>query len=323
VTLRGAKALAKSRGSFTLTIEAEGPVAPTDLLFVVGNNTTIVGPSPLCRISILACGRDREEGNSHIELQPRSPMHRTLIPILVLVSLLALAVAACGGSSPSTPASPTPAPTAPAGTWVDNEPTLVGTLAGNPNVGNTFPFGNAPSATFASTMYQQAYLASQFGTTPIRFTRLEFFRVMPTVAPLIREVVAGDYVFSLSTTTKSVEALDPVNFAGNIGTDARTVFSTRLGPGSIVNDVLSIAFSSRFTYTPANGNLLLQIERSGASPPSTSVAFLGHTPNDGFPPGLSWRVSNYGGNSPGFYLVTRFHHQRCVCPTTAPCTCPG
>jgi hypothetical protein len=195
-------------------------------------------------------------------------------------------------------------------------------LAGNTNVGNTFPFGNAPSATFPSTTYQQAYLFSQFGANPIRFTRLEFFTVRPAVPPFNREVVAGNYVFSLSTTSRDVDGLDASNFAANVGPDARTVRSVALGAGSIVNDVLSIEFTTPFTYTPASGNLLLQILRSDASPPSTSVAFANHTPNDGSPRGLSNRVSNYGGNTPGFYLVTRFHHQRCVCPTAEPCTCP-
>jgi hypothetical protein len=231
---------------------------------------------------------------------------------------------ACGGSSPTAPASPSAPPSSSnpsrPGTWVDAVPITVGTVEGNPNVGNTIPFGGTVISTSAGTTYQQAYLGSIFGTSQIRVTAVEFF-----AAPAngTREVASGIYTWSMSTTAKAVDALDSTNLPSNVGTNQQIVFSGALGPGSIVDSRLRITFSNAFLYSPAAGNLLLQMARSSAGP-NTMAAFLNHRPDDGFPSGQSGRAHDFGNNAapgPSTYLVTRFHNQRCQCPDSAPCFC--
>lgn len=234
------------------------------------------------------------------------------------VLMLGFLLIGCGGS-PSEP-SPPPPPPPPTGTWIDNEPTTIGTLAGNPNPGNSFPFGAMPP-NFPATTYQQVYASGQFGTSPIRLTRLDFFAVATGSSPR-RDVVSANYEFSLSTTSRSVDGLDTANLGTNVGSDVRVVLATALGAGAIVDNVMNITFSTPFNYSPTGGNLLLQILRSSPGA-NVSVGLVSHVPNDGFPRGLSSRASNFGNGHAGFYLVTRFHHQRCQCPTAEPCTCPN
>ena len=243
-------------------------------------------------------------------------MHRVLQGSLLAALALAFSVTACGGGSPTAP----PPASAPPGTWVELEPITVGTITGNTNAGNTFPFGSTPSSTFASTTYQQVYAGGQIGSTQVRLTRLDFFVRNPTQNTA---VVSGEYTFSISTTSRQVDGLETTNFQSNVGPDARTVFAGTLGAGSIVGDLLAISFTAPFAFSPSGGNLLLNIGRTNAGPrPSSPAGMVNHTPNDGFPRGLSSRTSDYGNGHAGFYLVTRFHRQHCVCPTAAPCTCP-
>jgi hypothetical protein len=225
---------------------------------------------------------------------------------------------ACGGDSSSSPTDPSN-PASPRGTWVDAPPTTIGAVEGNPNVGNAFPFGSGTIG-FPATTYQQVYLGSLFGSGQVRLTAVEFFTAPANGS---REVVSANYTFSISTTTKAVGALDTANLASNIGPNQQVVFSGALGPGAIADSRCRISFSNPFSFAPGGGNLLLQIARSTPGP-NTSAAFLNHVPNDGFPTGLSSRAHDFGSNAsvgPGVYLVTRFHQQRCQCPTDAPCTC--
>jgi hypothetical protein len=184
--------------------------------------------------------------------------------------------------------------------------------------GNVFPFGGTGGLSFPGTTYQQVYLGSLFGSSQIRLTAVEFF-VSPNNGT--RQVVAANYALSLSTTAKPVDGLDTVNLAMNVGADQQMAFNGPLGPGSIADSRLHLAFSNPVTFTPTNGNLLLQVVRTNPGP-NTSAAFLAHIPNDGFPPGLSSRASDFGSNNvTNIFLVTRFHQQRCECPPQSPCTC--
>jgi hypothetical protein len=237
----------------------------------------------------------------------------------VAVFLLIAASVACGGSSPTNPSGPSnPSPSA-QGTWVDAPPITIGAVEANPNVGNTFPFGG-PSGTSPGTTYQQVYLGTLFGSGQIRVTAVEFFAGPRNGS---REVASATYTFSMSTTTRAIEALDTANLASNIGPNQHIAFSGALGAGSIVDSRLRVAFSNPFPFSPDAGNLLMQIARSNPGP-VTSASFLNHVPNDGFPSGQSSRAHDFGSNAaagPAIYLVTRFHSQRCQCPTDAPCSC--
>ena len=240
-----------------------------------------------------------------------------MTPRVLAISLVIAASVGCGGSSPTTPS--TNPPPGVRGIWVDAPPTTIGTLESNPNGGNINPFGGTPPAAvpFAGTTYQQAYLGSLFGPNQVRLTDVEFF-----THPLngTRQVVSANYTFSMSTTARAVDALDQVNLASNVGTNQQAVLSAALGPGAIVDSRLRLTFSNPYVFTPASGNLLLQVGRSNPGP-STSAAFMNHNPNDGFPSGHSNRASDFSNSQTGIYLVTRFYHQRCQCPATEPCSC--
>jgi hypothetical protein len=91
---------------------------------------------------------------------------------------------------------------------VDASPITIGAVDGNPNVGNTFPFGGPA------------------GGASIRVTAVEFF-----AAPGIgsRQVASATYTFSMSTTTRAVDALDTVNLSSNIGWVSKPRSAVRLG----------------------------------------------------------------------------------------------
>jgi hypothetical protein len=242
-------------------------------------------------------------------------------PGVLIVFLMIAASVACGGSSPTTPSAPSNPPTSVRGTWVDAPPTTIGTVESNPNGPNLVPFGGIATAAsgppFPGTTYQQVYLGSLFGSNQVRLTDVEFFTHLQNGT---RQVVSANYTFSMSTTARAVDALDSVNLASNVGTNQQVVFSGALGQGAIVDSRFRLTFSNPFSFTPASGNLLLHVVRSNPGP-NTSASFLIHTPNDGFPSGLSSRASDFSNVQAGVYLVTRFHHQRCQCPTEAPCSC--
>ena len=130
----------------------------------------------------------------------------------------------------------------------------------------------------------------------------------------------------MSSTPRPIDGLDPVNLTSNVGANPQTVFSAALGAGAIVDNRLRIDFSNPYTFAGTSGNLLLQIGRTNAGP-TLQAGFLVHAPGDGFPEaaGLASRAHDFN-NTPttgnaAIYLVTRFHQQRCQCPTEAPCTC--
>jgi len=239
---------------------------------------------------------------------------------VLAISLIITASVACGGSSPTTPSAPTDPPTSVRGTWIDTPPTTIGTVESNPNGPNLIPFGGATTSNgvpFPGTTYQQVYLGSLFGSNQVRLTDVEFFTHAQNGT---RQVVSANYTFSMSTTARAVDALDQVNLASNVGPNQQAVFSGALGAGAIVDSRFRVTFSSPFSFTPASGNLLLQVVRSNPGP-NTSAAFLIHIATDGFPTGLSSRASDFSNTQPGVHLVTRFYHQRCQCPTTDPCSC--
>jgi hypothetical protein len=133
-----------------------------------------------------------------------------------------------------------------------------------PSFSNCFIFGCVNDTT-----YQQVYDASFF-TSPMAISGVNFFDTLRETE--LGYVDPATYTISLSTTSASSTALPvtgngPYDVSGNVGADSLVVFSGALGgPGSIVNDVFSIAFQNSFFYTPSSGNLLLQIVKVGGTP---------------------------------------------------------
>ena len=125
--------------------------------------------------------------------------------------------------------------------------------------GNYIPFGSV--AGFPE--YQQVYLSSDFSGT-IEIGDLAFF----TVAGGTGTPNPGKFTISLSTTSAPVNGLS-TNLSQNVGPDSKTVYSAALP--AVQNGVLTIPFSTPFTYDPADGNLLVDI--LAATPYSGGPAF--------------------------------------------------
>lgn len=125
-------------------------------------------------------------------------------------------------------------------------------VIGNGSSNNSFPFGGSylPNP----TTYQQIYAASKFGSTPISISSISFKLLSGTVAN-------GVFTLSLSTSSRSLTNLDGVNFASNIGADAKQIFSGAL-IGQLQGDMLTFNFAP-FNYDPTKGNLLLNVGVTG------------------------------------------------------------
>ena len=122
---------------------------------------------------------------------------------------------------------------------------VIGTTTG----GNFIPFGSI--AGFPE--YQQVYAAGDF-SGPITIDDLELYTQSGTGSPN-----TGTFTISLSTTSAVVNGLS-TELSQNIGSNNTTVFNSKLP--TIQNGVLTIPFSTPFTYNPAQGNLLVNIVES-------------------------------------------------------------
>jgi hypothetical protein len=169
----------------------------------------------------------------------------------------------------------------------------VGTIGG---LGNAFPFGTPGPG----TRYQQVYNQALFPAMSI--TDITFFRTGGSIN-------AATYTIHLSTTSKLVNQLDTVNFSNNVGADDQFFWTGYLSgnPGP------TLTFTGPgFNYDPIQGNLLVDIFKSGASGGLTGgfdVMYL--TFGDD-----SSRAHNFGSGFEHIGLVTRFTGN----PVPEPCT---
>ena len=130
--------------------------------------------------------------------------------------------------------------------------------------GDCYPFGCAYQGE-----YQQVYTHSAFGG-PATITGLEFFNTsLNSNTPSLN---TGTFTISLSTTAASPSTLSST-FAANLGANNTQVFSGSLAQPWAFGDILKIQFATPFLYTPAAGNLLLDVNVSGASAPAGNVYF--------------------------------------------------
>ena len=157
--------------------------------------------------------------------------------------------------------------------------------------GVCFPF-NCYGET-GHTRYQQLYAASAF-SGPIVFNRLTFFGDASANA----QINAGNYSIRFSTTTASINGLNPLMNA-NVGTPLVQFFSGFLDGG------LSIA-GSTVAYDPALGNLLMDVTITGQTSTGNSRTLDGEGPVDGV--GEITRVygNEFAGTTDGSGVVTQF-----------------
>jgi hypothetical protein len=147
-----------------------------------------------------------------------------------------------------------------ASTLLAYAPASASLVVGAPgNGGNYIPFGSI--AGFPE--YQQVYASSDFSGT-ITIDDLQFF----TAAGGMGTPNPGNFIISLSTTSAPVNGLS-TSLSQNMGPDNKTVYNAALP--AVQNGVLTIPFSTPFTYTPAGGNLLVDLV--AATPYSGGPAF--------------------------------------------------
>jgi hypothetical protein len=121
------------------------------------------------------------------------------------------------------------------------------------------PFGCTPNGT-----YQQVYAATLFPGT-FSITGLDFFNTTLDTSPPDALIDPAHYEVTISTTSAMVNGLNTTDFASNLGADAQLVFSGPLGgelpPGP--DATLPFNWIEPFRYNPRNGNLLVEVRKSG------------------------------------------------------------
>ena len=166
-------------------------------------------------------------------------------------------------------------------------------VGSNADGANCFPFGCNLGNT--STVYQQVYAASDFPGS-MSITGLTFYNSVFPSTPLN----SGTYTISLSTTSAAVDGLDTTTFSNNIGGDNVVLFTGSL-PSLVAGGSFTLPFTGAFHYNPGNGNLLLNIDVSGASGGSAYLNAL-----NGDAGGLFSRAHNFGSAFSDWGLETGF-----------------
>jgi hypothetical protein len=167
------------------------------------------------------------------------------------------------------------------------------------NAGNCYPFGCAYNGE-----YQQVYASNQF-SSPVVIIGLEFFNTQVDFGAT--SLNSGNWAISLSTTGAAYNTLSP-NFASNIGGNNTLVFTGDLGqPWGFFGYPLVINFSTPFSYDPSAGNLLMDVNVTGATLTDAPVFF--DVSGNYFPNTIMGRVFETSGGSAveaGYGLVTDF-----------------
>lgn len=135
----------------------------------------------------------------------------------------------------------------------DAQAVLVGT-PGLPGQSVGFPFGANPGG-----RYQQVYDSSLFTGGAVSVTGLSFYSASTPAA-----LASGSFTLSLSTTSRGVDQL-AAPFDSNVGSDSAAVFSGALP--ALSGGQLTFTLATPFTYQPAAGNLLLDVQSAASTTP--------------------------------------------------------
>ena len=181
------------------------------------------------------------------------------------------------------------------------------TIIGSPadaGTGNCFPFGCAYSGE-----YQQVYTSSQFATGPVLITGLEFFNTQYNGGAT--GMNSGNWAISLSTTSSDWSTIS-TTYANNIGpVDNTLVFNGDLSQPWSFGNTLTIALTNPFNYDPSQGNLLMDVNVTGASDLNGVIYFDTNGFNGGSFDGNNIMGRDYSGGTDGnvnngYGLVTDF-----------------
>lgn len=152
--------------------------------------------------------------------------------------------------------------------------------------GNCYPLMCNDSGTGIgpSIRYQQVYAASAFPGT-VTINSETFYWVFEQVDGGSDTLLGGTYVFSLSTTSAAVNALDASCLSCNLGADNTEVASVTIPAGGVsFGTAYTFSNTTDFIYDPTKGNLLLDVSVSDQdnvpNVPSSNNSF-NDTDNDG------------------------------------------
>jgi hypothetical protein len=158
---------------------------------------------------------------------------------------------------------------------------------------NGDPFAG-PLPGFAGTRYQQAYAAADFQGA-MAITSISFFNHSPFEGPLPE----ATYQIFFSTITSGIDALSSTNFDSNDGPDNVLFASADLSGLA----PLQLTFAGGpFDYSPADGNLLIDIHISNA----VGIGGAFYDARNGTATGVFSRYQNFSASTQGFGLVTQF-----------------
>jgi hypothetical protein len=114
----------------------------------------------------------------------------------------------------------------------------------------------------SSQTYQQVYNGSEFGVNTVSIGSISFFHNQNQSEERAQFNI-GDYIISLSTTSKEPQGLDS-NLLNNIGSDNTEFLSTHLSGPIEVGSIVTFS-GDEFIFDPVLGNLLMTITATNLS----------------------------------------------------------
>jgi hypothetical protein len=154
---------------------------------------------------------------------------------------------------------------------------MVGTPTADPAFQDCIAFGCGVHAQF---IFDSSYFSG-----PISITELQFFN--SDQDPTGDNFEPGTYTFRLSTSANDFSTPDAV-FANNLGPDVQ-LFATVVIGSNAIPPVFSFA-GTPFTYDPANGDLLLEIDKTGTN--NSFSGFTDYNADQGFKVSRVWSFDN-------------------------------
>lgn len=156
---------------------------------------------------------------------------------------------------------------------------------------NGFRFGST-----AGSRYRQVYAASEF-SGPVSIVGISFF-AQNDPTNLSRTYTGGLYTVSLSTTPLGVNTINQSsNFDANLGADNQFFASVTLS--GTIDEILNFS-GTAFSYDPGQGDLLIDIQVSGATVAGGALFLEDRTTT------VMSKAHDFGSGFDGRGLVTEF-----------------
>ena len=169
----------------------------------------------------------------------------------------------------------------------------------------------------AAIRYQQIYAGTLFGSG-FEITGIAFPHTLPSISELIDP---ANYVIRLATTSQQAGSAN-ANFDANVGADATVVFTGPLAGSVAQGSALSFTLPVPFLFNPQNGNLILDVVRTGGVLFGDDGIYLDFNSSIGVQTSGVWLEPNGTVSSfpPGGLVTTFSGHATELAPTPEPAT---